>query len=393
MSNNNIHRLMALLIIAVFAIAYPHLAQAAGTASNTLISNTATVNYSVGGSAQAAIGSSPAGNASGAGTPTTFRVDNKVNLTVVNTDAGYVSVSSGSTGGTGVNVMTFTVTNNGNTVQDYSLAVIQAGVTDVYNANAADNFDVPSYTIYVENNAGCGAETYTAGTDTATRIDELAADACRIVYVVSDIDAQAANNVAAIALLATTRDGGTGGVEGAVTVENSGSADDPAAVDVVWADGTDANVPGDADQDGEAGTRGAYRVVSVTLNVQKTSAVISDPFSAVNPKAIPGAIVEYTITVTKTAGTGTAASVVLSDAVPANTIAQENVYAVTGEIERTTVSNGGAPSTTNLQNGVDADLTSWGTAATSPLAVQCGASLVIVNDYCRIKYRVMINPL
>jgi hypothetical protein len=53
------------------------------------------------------IGSSSAGNTSGAGTPTTFLVDNKVNLTVVTTDAAAVSVTQGDA----VAVTTFTVTN------------------------------------------------------------------------------------------------------------------------------------------------------------------------------------------------------------------------------------------------------------------------------------------
>ncbi len=75
------------------------------------------------------------------------------------------------------------------------------------------------------------------------------------------------------------------------------------------------------------GTFSGYRPVAdpVTvvafpdLLVMKQVSLISDPVSALNPKAIPGAILQYTVTVTNT-GSGTADrdSVVITDAIPAN---------------------------------------------------------------------------
>ncbi|MDB5715759.1 MAG: hypothetical protein JWO15_3156 [Sphingomonadales bacterium] len=51
----------------------------------------------------------------------------------------------------------------------------------------------------------------------------------------------------------------------------------------------------------------------------KTAKVISDPINLlVNPHAIPGAVIEYCLTVTN-AGPGTASGVVISDNVPAGT--------------------------------------------------------------------------
>ena len=56
-----------------------------------------------------------------------------------------------------------------------------------------------------------------------------------------------------------------------------------------------------------------------TSNLTKESAVISDPLNGTtNPKAIPGAVVEYTITLTNT-GTADATNVVITDVIPADT--------------------------------------------------------------------------
>jgi len=56
------------------------------------------------------------------------------------------------------------------------------------------------------------------------------------------------------------------------------------------------------------------------ISLQKTSAVVSDPFGSANPKRIPGAIVEYTITATNS-GLGIADNntIIISDPIPANT--------------------------------------------------------------------------
>lgn len=56
---------------------------------------------------------------------------------------------------------------------------------------------------------------------------------------------------------------------------------------------------------------------TTTLSVTKISSVVSDGISATNPKAVPGATMQYCILVTNT-GTGTAENVVASDNIPAN---------------------------------------------------------------------------
>lgn len=56
------------------------------------------------------------------------------------------------------------------------------------------------------------------------------------------------------------------------------------------------------------------------LQIVKTSAVVSDPQGNLLPKRVPGALVDYTVTVTNPNGILTAVNgVTMSDAIPANT--------------------------------------------------------------------------
>ncbi len=289
---------------------------AAGTASGTTISNQASLSYSVGGVAQPAIGSSQAGNSSGAGTPTTFVVDNKVNVTVTTTDATFVAVVPGST----LQVTTFSVTNTGNTVQDFALTSAQrANGTVLF--GGTDNFDATACSQFVESGATAG---FQAAQDTATFIDELAADASKTVYVVCSIPAGQVNgDQAVVTLTATARAGGGAAVLGAVLTETAGA--DTAGVDIVFGDaaGTD-----DAARDAAHSSRSAYRVVSSTLSVAKTATLICDPFnSTTNPKNIPGAIVRWTITISNT-GAASASLSTVTDTINANTTFDANL--VTG---------------------------------------------------------------
>jgi uncharacterized repeat protein (TIGR01451 family) len=76
----------------------------------------------------------------------------------------------------------------------------------------------------------------------------------------------------------------------------------------------------DAARDGRHSDDGFYRVQTATITVTKTATVISDPFNgATDPKAIPGAVIEYCLQVANAASGATATNVVVSDPVPANT--------------------------------------------------------------------------
>jgi hypothetical protein len=287
-------------------------AQAAGTPSGTTISNTATMNYTVGGVAQAAIGSSPTGNTSGAGTATTFVVDKKINLTVTANDATFVATSPGATAA----VTTFTVTNTGNDPQDFSLSSIQeAGGVTLF--GGTDNFNATSCSQFVESGATAG---YQAAQDTGTVIANLASGSSSTVYVVCSIpSAQANADVAVVALLATAKVAGSNGATALTQTTGANTA----GIDTVFADdaGTD-----DAARDAAFSARDAYKVTTSTLTVTKTAAPLCDAFnSTTNPKEIPGSIVRYTITVSNAAGAGASAILTtMTDSPSANVTVDPN---------------------------------------------------------------------
>ncbi|MFZ5563586.1 MAG: hypothetical protein ACOZBW_05990 [Thermodesulfobacteriota bacterium] len=298
-----------LLAVAVMLLwAGPQAAVADGTPSGTDIDNLATVDYQVGGVDQTPIESSPAGNSTpgvGNGTETTFKVDTSLDMSVAWQDAAAVEVVPGEQN----QVLTFEVTNDGNATQDFSLSAI--------NRAAGDDFDTTGVTIFVESGVTAG---YQAAEDTATYIDELAADASKIVYIVSDIPLTTANgNDAILDLVAQVAVGGSAAAQGAdITTDDSAIADDPATVQVVFADAA-GTAAGDTANDGTASDDGTYTVVTAALEVTKASAVESDPVNGTtNPKAIPGAVIEYEITVENT-GSSNATSVTITDTIPANT--------------------------------------------------------------------------
>ena len=274
---------------------------AAGTLANTPISNTATLVYDVNGVTQANI-TSPAA---------TFVVDNKINLTVIEKNNSPTPVTPGQLRA----VTTFTVTNNGNAVQDYALTGGNvAGAPIVF--GLPDNFDALACSRFVETNGIAG---YQAGADTATFIDELTPDASQDVYIVCDIPAgQLSNDQAVTELTAVTRAGGTAGL-GAVLTQTAG-VNNPAAVDVVFADAaTPANasgtIPLQTARDATGFARDAYRVAAVTAAVTKTATCSPAPLNCSQAKT--GTIITYQIKVDVT-GSGTASSLIITDPLPSN---------------------------------------------------------------------------
>lgn len=328
-------RLATLLLAGVLTTLAPQWAMADGTLSGTTIANKATVNYQVGGVTQTLIESSLAGNSNpgaGNGSDTTFVVDDKVNFTVASNDAGFVTTYPGSS----AVALKFTVTNTGNTVHDFALSHIVGG---------ANTFTEDSIAYYADTN---GNGTYEPATDTTviTYIDELGVDSSKVVFLVATVPSAATNNqVASYALKAEAHAGGGAASLGAITTANSASADTPGSIDVVFADPDSDGAAGDdakgvdgtnsipAVSDGQyngiyvmwaGGTPGngdpalGYKVSAAQLTVTKTSAVYSDPINGTtNPKAIPGAIVTYTVTVANAAGGATATSVSIADSLAA----------------------------------------------------------------------------
>ena len=292
---NRINTLLGTVGAAALVVTSASPAFAAGTAAGSTITNTVTVNYQVGTVAQTATGAS-----------NTFTVDRKVNLTVAEVGTTTTQVSPGQTAA----VTTFTVTNTSNATLDFALtAAQQTGLAGAH--SNTDNFDVTNVKIYVDTNSN---GSYDAGTDTlVTYLDELAADASKTVFVVADIPlGQVTNDVAAVTLTATGREGGGATAQGVALTQTTGA--NTTGMDTVFADGAGAT---DAARNADYSAKDDYTVLAAALTISKLSTVISDPVNGTtNPKLIPGATIEYCIVVSNAAGSAAATSVAISDPLP-----------------------------------------------------------------------------
>ncbi|OGQ51121.1 MAG: hypothetical protein A3J24_13190 [Deltaproteobacteria bacterium RIFCSPLOWO2_02_FULL_53_8] len=281
-------------------------------------------------------------------------------------------------------------------MQDYDLEV---GI------DAASTLAPTSVAIYADTNL---SGTYNAGDTllvTGTNgLDAVAIDGTLTVFVVPTVPLTATNGQwANYYLRAITHDDDTvGGTLGALTTDDGGSADTPGAVDVVLDDVDGDTGAIDAAKDGahmfygvgEAGPGGpdkGFIVSGALLTVTKTSAVVSDPVNgAVNPKAIPGATVEYTITIANAAGAATATSVAIADTIDANTTASTSAYGA-GLGVSVNFNGGGAVLDTSIDDGADTSTYSGefalgvvGVGEDGTLSLAAGQNVVI-------KYQVTIN--
>jgi uncharacterized repeat protein (TIGR01451 family) len=357
-------------------------ALAVGTDSGTSIVNRATVSYSVGSVAQTPIESSPTGNSTpgvNAGANTAFVVDNKILHVVAEVGA---AVNPTAPGASNV-VATFSVTNQGNTPQGYLLSVVNqaTGAAAPAFGTTADNTDVSNLRVRVEAGAVAGGNpaAYDA-TDTAVNISSLAEDAVVRVYVLADVPLTATNNQFANVLLAAqaTNDGTT------TVVTQTAGADTAGVVDVVFAD------VGVLARDGIHEAIDQYAVASAALSVAKTSSVISDPFNnTTNPKAIPGAIVQYSITVTNT-GASAATGVGINDPLPANTTFVQGAYTGATDVE---VQVGATTTRCIAESTTDTNADGCFRNASSQLVVQSpmAVNTVSVGSPVTVRFRVSIN--
>ena len=193
-------------------------------------------------------------------------------------------------------IMGFTVTNEGNTTQDYLLQALNLAdgqtinLTVPVNDSDSATSDASAFTMFEDD----GDNVFDAGDTAVTFLDEMIADETRTVWVAGVIPGTAVNNaVIGASLQATTLDGGAAG-QGAATVATVGG--DTAGVDVVFAD-DDPTVTStdDGARDGQASDRDAMVLQAAVLTIVKSSVVLDDGFGG--NFAIPGATVEYSVTV------------------------------------------------------------------------------------------------
>ena len=297
-------RIRRLLLAGTVALgtATPAWAQTTGTVAGTVVNNTAQASYTVNGTPQTATSN-----------VASFVVDRKVNLTVTTAQAANTQVNLGQAGA----VTTFTVTNNTNGVQDFLLDPDQNFGTVVF--VGTDNFDMTNLRAYVDANDN---HTYDPGVDTATFIDELAPDATVTVFLVGDVPTNTGANLAIVSLHVTTAAGGTTGTQGAALIPTDlNLINQDATVDVVFADNDSDGIGLDIARNGQGRAYAAYEVGvrNVALTVRKSSLILSDGVNTLNPKALPGAVVQYCLTVANATLLTPATNVVLADVVPDNT--------------------------------------------------------------------------
>lgn len=305
-------------------------AYAAGTLAGTTITNTASVNFQVGGVSQTAQSAS-----------NSVTVDRKVNMTLVNVGAT-TTVSPGQTAA----VTTWTLTNTSNDTLDFLLATANQTSGQTAQHGGTDAYDVSNFKYYVDTNAN---GVYDPGTDTlVTWIDELAPDTAKTIFVVSDQPLTATNGqVSGIVLTAQAAAGGAASTQGAALTATVGA--NTAGVDTVFADGAGTS---DAANDGKISAKGDYTVSAAVLTVNKYATLISDPINgATNPKLIPGAVVEYCIALANGAGGATVTSVSVTDPLPATVTYSASTIFLNATVSGSTCSGGTAGVDATNYNG------------------------------------------
>lgn len=264
-----------------------------GTDAGTNIENSATVNFEIGGLAQTPVNSNT----------TQTRVDELLDIVVVNDDGGAVAVGSPDTGV----VLQFTVTNNGNGAEVYRI-IADADV-------AEGGFNPTLDQLYLESNGTPGLQ---VGSDTAyvSGISDpnLNEDESLVVYVVSNIPgglSQSDNGDVEVRAVAQT------------VIDQAGT-DDPN--NASWPlPGTSYAGLGDGGGDAVVGSSydlgallllstGRYQVSNAVVTISKSVLSVLDPFGGTT--VVPGSVITYQLELS-VAGSGTAEAVVISDPLPA----------------------------------------------------------------------------
>ena len=315
--------LFARLGVAATALLLSQQVLALGTDAGITVSNQATVAYDVNTEPQTPIESDPAGNSTpGAGNPTEFLVDRRVDFTITEIGGLHTEVSPGDTEA----FTEFQLTNNGNAIMDFDLNLVDLTSGDAAVHGELDTDDtMTNFQIRVANGDGAaGVPDYL--TDLAF-VDELAEDAVVVIYVFADAGALLPNDAYDnFTLNATAADdanaAATPGVLDALLTESAG-ADDPALIESVFANLSGADGGGNATEGDDDG----FHVNSADLVITKIATVISDPFGS--GKALPDAVIEYTVTMDNSAGNAIAENVVLTDTIQvANVALEDEAYGV-----------------------------------------------------------------
>ncbi|MCX7058624.1 MAG: hypothetical protein NTZ79_15970, partial [Proteobacteria bacterium] len=227
---------------------------------------------------------------------------------------------------------------------------------------------------------------YSSGTAVLGNPDNLAADAGRRVFVVAALPVAARNADGSNVRL--TAKAAVAGSAGATLETATNAADTAGSVDVVVSAAVASTTAGVTTS--LRTTDSGYTVSAPTLTVTKAEVVISDPVNGTtNPKAIPGAVVEYTLTIVNTGAT-TANGVAFSDPIAAELSLAQNVYNTNQNV---TITVGASTRYCTAEAGTDTN-TDGCVFSASALSVNPATPIVIptgANNTAVVKYRVTIN--
>jgi len=274
---------------------------AQGVEAGTNIINLATVNYSINNVPQPSIDSSPTGNTisgSGNGQITQFLVDRKIDLLVTGNSNANVNPGDAQA------EVTYTLQNEGNAIQEFSLLLD--------NLITSDNFDPNSCNTEVTGVTGTpvtGVVLPTSG-NIKLRPDQQASISVRCDIPLDNAgSAIQSGDSALVGIIATAERN----EDDSPTVEST-SIDVANAIDTVFSDGSGSD---DSDRDAMHSARRTYIASTGTqppvLNMDKTIVSVVDPNGG--NTAIAGSEVTYRIQV-NTSGIGTIDNLVVTDPTP-----------------------------------------------------------------------------
>ena len=283
-------------------------AWAVGTTAGDTITNNVSVSFEVGGETQNEVTDSD-----------TFTVDRVIDVDVTFTGATPVAVSPGQDQA----ALAFDITNLSNDIVDLDL-------TTVLTAGTAGNIE--NIEIYLDANGDGVLQQTEIDAGAITFLDEVAADPgddseIISVIVVADITTDALNDdTFDIVLVADAHEAGAAGLGAEIFGLANTDANTPGE-DTVLADGTSTGE--EAANDGDDSALGQFEVAGALVTVVKSSRIISDPVNNTdNPKAIPGAVIEYCIAVSNAADAATATLVAVTDDLPADVTFTENGFGI-----------------------------------------------------------------
>lgn len=265
---------------------------AAGTLAGNTITNTVTVSYEVDDTPQTDETDSD-----------DIIVDRKISLTVARTDNTATNVTPGGSN----RAVSFQVVNTSNAELDFALSAVQP-VGGSAAITGTDVFDVGALTYYYDDGDGV----YDSGDTVITHLDSLNPDTPIVVHVRTASIALGLDNAdrAAVRLTATAREDNGGSTLGNTLTEATSNT---AGMDTLFADAAGAF---DSARDAAYSAADDFVVLTATLSATKSSTILSNGANFNTGTAIPGATIEYCITVANAAGGATATDLTISDDLP-----------------------------------------------------------------------------